>query len=325
MDRGTVRLVAMREVWERLRSKAFLASTALSAVVVLGFAIIPALVADDGPTTYEVGVVGAPAADLAAAVDDVVAALPEDADVEVVVTAYGDEAAGRSALEDGDADAVVVDGTVLVEEELPDTLATILQLTQAADVPPPLDVQAIAPPDESADEREGLVFLGIVLLYGQLVGFGYWVATGIVEEKTSRVVEVLLAKAGPRDLVTGKILGIGALGFVQLVGFIALGLATAWAVGTIDLPPSTLRVAAEVLALVPSRLRLLQRRVRRGRCAGQPARGPAEHDRPGDDHDDRLVLRGDRRRRGPGRHPRSDHDLPPADGSARAAHPIRRG
>ena len=91
-------------------------------------------------------------------------------------------------------------------------------------MPPPLDVQAIAPPDESAEEREGLVFLGIVLLYGQLVGFGYWVASGIVEEKTSRVVEVLLAKAGPRDLVTGKILGIGALGFVQLVGFVALGL-----------------------------------------------------------------------------------------------------
>jgi ABC-2 type transport system permease protein len=247
MDIGTVRLVALREIWERLRSKSFLASTALSGLLIIGLAIIPGLVADDGPTTYDVGVVGASATELSDAIDEAAASLPDVADVEVDVTAYDDEAAARAALEDGDADAVVVDTTVVVEEDLPDTLATVLQLAQAGDALVPLDLEAIDPPDENADERETLVFLATVLLYGQLVGFGYWVATGIVEEKTSRVVEVLLAKAGARDLVTGKIIGIGVLGFVQLIGFVLLGLGTAWAVGTIDLPASTLRIGAEVL------------------------------------------------------------------------------
>ena len=42
--------------------------------------------------------------------------------------------------------------------------------------------------------------------------YGTWVLTGVVEEKQSRVVEVVLSTVRPRDLLIGKVLGIGAAG-----------------------------------------------------------------------------------------------------------------
>ena len=51
----------------------------------------------------------------------------------------------------------------------------------------------------NAESRETatVAFVGVLLLYGQLFAYGYWVAAGVVEEKSSRVVEVLLATLRP--------------------------------------------------------------------------------------------------------------------------------
>ena len=51
--------------------------------------------------------------------------------------------------------------------------------------------------------------MAVVILYGQLLGYGFWVATGVVEEKSTRVVELLLSAIRPRQLLAGKVLGIG--------------------------------------------------------------------------------------------------------------------
>ena len=54
-------------------------------------------------------------------------------------------------------------------------------------------VTTVEPVDEQREERGGFAFFAVLLLYGQLIGFGYFVAMGVVEEKSSRVVEVLLS------------------------------------------------------------------------------------------------------------------------------------
>ena len=77
----------------------------------------------------------------------------------------------------------------------------------------------------------------MLLLYGQLFGYGVWIATGVIEEKSSRVVEILLSAIRPRQLMAGKIVGIGLLGFAQLV-FIAM-FAIALAVITGAIPDSS--------------------------------------------------------------------------------------
>jgi ABC-2 type transport system permease protein len=69
----------------------------------------------------------------------------------------------------------------------------------------------------------------------------------MVEEKTSRVVEVLLAKVPPARLLAGKVVGIGLLGFAQLLVLVAVGLVAVALAGSVDLPPGLAGAALSIL------------------------------------------------------------------------------
>jgi ABC-2 type transport system permease protein len=62
----------------------------------------------------------------------------------------------------------------------------------------------------------GIVF--VVLLFITIVIYGMWVATGVASEKSSRVMEVMISAASPRQMLAGKVLGIGAAGLTQYLG-----------------------------------------------------------------------------------------------------------
>ena len=85
-------------------------------------------------------------------------------------------------------------------------------------------------------QRLGLAIVTSVLLFMSLIGYGTAVAQGVVEEKSSRVVELLLATIRPIHLLTGKVLGLGAVGLAQLVTLGAVGLAGATASGLLTAP-----------------------------------------------------------------------------------------
>jgi len=70
----------------------------------------------------------------------------------------------------------------------------------------------------------GVVF--VVLIFITLVIYGMWVAAGVVAEKSSRVMELLISAATPEELVIGKVVGIGLAGLVQYVGILVPALAT---------------------------------------------------------------------------------------------------
>jgi ABC-2 type transport system permease protein len=65
-------------------------------------------------------------------------------------------------------------------------------------------------------EREGLALIGLFVLFVAIAFYGGFVLVGVVEEKSSRVVEVLLSRLRPTELLAGKILGIGLVGLAQL-------------------------------------------------------------------------------------------------------------
>ena len=250
-----VGLVIRRELHERTRQKSFFWSTGITLAIVLALAIVPGLVGDDGPTTYDVGLVGAeaPPPPLAGALERV--NLGDG--VEVKVRVVGDEAEARRLVAAGDLDAAVDGNRVIVEDELKDELEAILQianrdvLTQqalaAAAVsedegraitdPPPLEVVPIEPPNSARDDRRTLVTFGVFIVLSQLFAYGFAVASSVVEEKASRVVELILAKIRPYELLAGKIVGVGVLGMGQLILYFGVGLAAASAAGSIDLPP----------------------------------------------------------------------------------------
>jgi ABC-2 type transport system permease protein len=235
-------LVTSREFTERLRSRAFLISNgAILALIVLALAL-PMLFGDDEPT--RLGVVG----NDAAAVGAFAVAQQDAFGTELELIELDDRTSAEQALADGTIDTALLDATtVLADGNLGTRLESLL--TNAANATridatldqagltsdermalfatEPLTIEQL---DEDAgidlfDPSVGIVFAAVFVLYGMLALFGQWVAQGIVEEKQSRVVEVLLASLRPTQLLAGKILGLGALGLAQIL--LMAGVATA--------------------------------------------------------------------------------------------------
>jgi ABC-2 type transport system permease protein len=59
----------------------------------------------------------------------------------------------------------------------------------------------------------GTVF--IILMFITILIYGMWIATGVATEKSSRVMELMISAASPRQLLVGKVLGIGGAGLTQ--------------------------------------------------------------------------------------------------------------
>jgi ABC-2 type transport system permease protein len=239
-DRGTWRLVARRDFWVRLRERSFLVSTLINVAVISVLVLARASnVATSGPS-YELGYVGSPA------VAQGTADLADDTGVTVRLRDLPDEAAANAALRDGSVDAVVIGDQLRGLQGVPDPLITLVQgsardaavaalleqhhvpqseLDAASETSLKLTALEAAPPDR--DQNAAIAFVGVLLLYGQLFGYGIWVASGVIEEKASRVVEMLLSAIRARQLLLGKIVGIGVLGLAQLVfiASFAIGLA----------------------------------------------------------------------------------------------------
>lgn len=264
--RDAVLLVARREIVERARDRSFLISTGIVLVMIALFTLGPRLLGLGGPDDYTVGTVGAGSEALAGAVAERAPA----ADAEVTLEGLADDEAARAAVRDGDVDVAILDGErLLVDSELPGGLEALLQesseqlrvserLTEAGvpaqDVgavlaPEPLAVEALNPPEDRGDRdaASGLAFFTVFILYGQLFGYGMWVAMGVVEEKSTRVVEVLLATISPTHLLAGKVIGIGLLGLAQLTLIATLGVGIVLLTGATQLPPSAPAAIATAL------------------------------------------------------------------------------
>ena len=160
-----------------------------------------------------------------------------------------------------------------------------------------------------------------------IFSYGTWVLTGVVEEKQSRVVEVVLSTVRPRDLLMGKVLGIGLLALAQLVVLVAAGIAAAQISGRLTLPPTT--VGAVVQLLVWFILGFAFYSTAMGFLGALASRdgGGLERVDAGDDDRDGLLPRVDpRRHAGPAGVLARRHDVPaagradgrPAAGRARA-------
>lgn len=259
-------LVAKRELRERVVSRLFIVSTLLLAILAVGVALTPVLVRlIDRGTTSTIAIV-ADDDEIASRTVSILGGIlnatsgdpsrpPAYAFVRVgsSPTIVDDVAAGRydGALEARrDASGRLVfrflsgasfgaDRAQLVGVG---TLAVaILDWTAANNagatkpfLMPTLDLVAAGGPSaggqpigaaEFASRRVvGVVF--VVLIFITLVIYGMWVAAGVVAEKSSRVMELLISAASPAQLVVGKVVGIGLAGLVQYVGIVVPAILT---------------------------------------------------------------------------------------------------
>ena len=255
-------VVARREFVERARDRGFQVSTAITVLILVGVIVISAVF--NRPTSFDLVVVG----EGSDALGQQVRAAADALGIEVRVRELTDEAEARQAVDAGDADAAVIDaGRIVVRAEPPDQLVGLIQAVSvreqsrraliaaglssdqvdAALAQPPLPVDALEPVNAKSRETATVAFVGVLLLYGQLFAYGYWVAAGVVEEKSSRVVEVLLATLRPSHLLRGKILGIGLLGLAQLLLIGLVGLFASSAIGTLEFPSGAIATVGLVL------------------------------------------------------------------------------
>lgn len=248
---GDTGLVAGREIRERLRGRLFQVVTVILFGVVTAAVVIPTLHA--GTTmSQRVGVV-ASSAPLEAKLHD----LAKSAGLSVELVNEPGLPQARAALSAGQLDMVVDStGKILVKQPISASgtsagaryvravsvaLGAQHAFTQAGLTPQqaatvakakPAPVESLQPGKKSRTTAEATALLGVILIFIVLTQYLTWTLMGVMEEKASRVVEVLLATVRPIQLLAGKVIGIGAVALAQAVALVAFALALAEAVGS---------------------------------------------------------------------------------------------
>jgi len=256
-------LVAVREMRERGRSRAFRASVILMIVVVAGVIILPGLL-NTGGGTKGIGLTGSVPAGLTTAIQ----AESEAANVKVHLVRYQNLAAGEQAVRNGDVVVLVVDAQRLewrrqTDQQLRATVTAAVQLlavqgrAATAGISPSALAAVLAPvPVKNVQlgsvagrspNDEAAATIMTILLFIAVSTYGSLVLTGVVEEKTTRVVEVLLARMPARSLLAGKVAGIGLLGLAQIGVTALVALVATAMVKSIDLPAARASVLSWVV------------------------------------------------------------------------------
>ena len=233
-------LVARREIATKLVDRTFLVGTFVTIAIITGFVLIQAVMAERG-NDYRVATTSADVA-MARSVAERAPAL--DDKVRVAVAVVPDEAAARDALEQESADAWLVSGVdgwrLVAREEVPgdleavtatvvreetleanaQTAGTTVEVLARGTV---LGTEVLVGDPEQRDFAAGMGFALAFLFYLASVGFGSALAGSVVEEKQSRIVEIIATKIPVRQLLAGKVLGNTALAVLQMALYGVIG------------------------------------------------------------------------------------------------------
>ncbi|RRQ28157.1 ABC transporter permease [Rhodococcus sp. Eu-32] len=260
-------LIAKREFTVQVMKKSFVISNVIILAVIIGGIIAYSIFSGgDDEERDVVGVVGD--SSIASVLEQTGTAVGSPVEVREI----SDADTARADVESGDVAVALVPGsagayTAITDSELEGTLRAVVEgsvQTQATDTAlaaqgvdqnalaaavsqATVTVEAIDPPDPEAGQRVALSLAAVFVLYAQIIGFGMYVAMGVVEEKSSRVVELLLSTVRPLQLLWGKIIGIGAVGILQLALYGAAGVGAGLATGTLTVTGTAITVFASTL------------------------------------------------------------------------------
>lgn len=259
---GHVLLVARREFGTRIRERGFQAGLVITLLILVGVIVLPKVFGGND-NDFTVGLQGS-----ATRLQPVLAQTAKTSGITLHLSTVDSEQAGRQQVSDGTLTAVVVgDRQVIVKKTLDNRLTVLLQgayqqvrsterlaaaginpvRVQQALAVPALPVQSLNSADQASGRKQAVAFFAVIFLYGQLFGYAMWVALGVVEEKSSRVIELLLSTLRPWQLLAGKVAGIGLLGLIQFVILGVAGLGAALATKTLSVPGEAIGTIGHVL------------------------------------------------------------------------------
>jgi len=255
------RAIIRREYLQRVRSKWFLFSTLFVPLLLLASTLLPAFLMDsDDSRDRPIALVSSGGAELdrriiAATREDSlrVVRLPGSAGVtdrELIENMSRDNGfrgyllIAPDVLETGRATLLEDEGLSRVEQErlrnalFEAIVSTRLDLAgvedgRLGDVE--LTVEELGGTSGTPDEvYQVLGFAFALTLYMMFLVYGQMIARGVLEEKTSDIVEIMVSSVRPREMMMGKILGVGAVGLTQvaiwgvvILAFSLYGLASA--------------------------------------------------------------------------------------------------
>jgi ABC-2 type transport system permease protein len=252
--------VARREYLQRVRSRSFMIVTAVLAIAGLAIGLLPVIGRlIEGDATTQIGVY-APQGELRAeyttAIGLILSATDGSTDGQAEpydVQAIDDDNDGRARVRSGELDGLLIvesgetdvgwelytdasfTSSWLVAVRQAATQVTIADRLERAGVDPGEAGEIFAPtafevtptdPQAAGDEPDFgpdyvLSNALVILTFMAVVTYGSWVATSVAEEKSSRVMELLITAAHPRQLLAGKVLGNGGAGLTQYVVVLA--------------------------------------------------------------------------------------------------------
>lgn len=246
-------VIARRELLERVKSKWFVIMTLLGPIGMVALILIPALIARGGAEGTRIEIVDRSGA-LGQPIQVGLEALrwrpalvdPDTPDEVELARIRADEINGflvipKDALDGGQ---IVYRGdnasSQTVQLTLHQLVTTIVQQERGrrADIPPAKLLAVLAPANFDARHDTGTgtgasglatFFVGYILafvLYMVITLYGVAVMRSVVVEKSSRVMELMVAAVKPRSLMAGKILGVGAAGLIQVGVWLAMGAVT---------------------------------------------------------------------------------------------------
>ena len=234
-------LVTRREVVSRITDKSFLLGTAFMVVLIAGFIGFSAWQEE---RTDSATLAATPdAAAMATAVAD--AAPGVDENVEVTVVEVDDRAAAESALREDEVDAWLhptddgwqltsesseqgsltsVVEVVVQQQVLADNAAEVGTTVESLQAGSTVTTAFLRGDAEKAGVAEAVGFVFVFLFYFAALVFGMQLASSVIEEKQSRIVEIIAAAIPVRHLLAGKVLGNTALAVIQLMVYLVVGL-----------------------------------------------------------------------------------------------------
>ncbi len=235
-------IVAAREIVVRVTNRAFIVSTVLTLVLIAGFGAF-SVWQGNRTSTYTVAVTSAEAGSLVAEAG--AGARQGEGRIAIASRTAPGEPAATALVEAGDADAWLhegADGWVLTSaDEVPFALRTAVETAVRADA---LEANAAAAGTsiealergttvtvvrlDGAEVDAGFVRAATVafalLFFMAALMFGQQIAASVVEEKQSRLVEIIATAISLRQLLAGKVAGNSVIALGQVVLFAAVGL-----------------------------------------------------------------------------------------------------
>ena len=258
-NREAVALVAGREITVRIRTKAYLITLAVTAVAAVALPLILHFVnLSSGPT--KIAVLRSDTG-LSASLQSTATELGG----KITLVPVADHAAGVADVSSGSVSALAETGAngsgiaTTVKSSLDTSVRQLFQTVEtqeaqssqitalggdpakvgAAVASAQVQVTTLKKTDPKQGQHITIAIAAGLLMYMSLMLVGQMVAQGVVEEKSSRVVELLLATLRPWQLLAGKVIGTGLLGLLQMLVPAVLGVGVGIATKTLNISLSS--------------------------------------------------------------------------------------